>query len=164
MLVQLRRRGRTLGVGDAHRLRDVDAEVLVAASDAFGDELVVVEHADSPVVAGLDAQGRLERRRQAERHLGGTVDASSDEPARVPAVAAVRRTAEAPVDADGIAHARASSFLTAAAPASADSRSSACGMRLNMVQPASTYGARNSATSSGVPYGEYFSNRSNGIW
>ena len=134
------------------------------ASHALGDQLVAVEHADSPVVGVLDAQGRLERWRRAERHLGGTVDERGHEPTRVPAVAAVRRAAEAPADDHRIAHARASSFLTAAAPANAVSRSSACGMRLNMVHPASTYGARNSATSSGVPYGEYFSNRSNGIW
>jgi hypothetical protein len=43
----------------------------------------------------------------------------------------------------------------------AASSSGDCGIRLNSVQPASTYRVRKSATSSAVPYGQY---RSNGSW
>jgi len=38
------------------------------------------------------------------------------------------------------------------------------GITLKRVQPDSTYGLRNSATCSGVPYGEYRSKGSKGIW
>ncbi len=52
---------------------------------------------------------------------------------------------------EGTGHTRVSRFRTAAVPAMARSWPGDCGMRLNSVQPASAYGARNSATSAAVP-------------
>ena len=149
VLVQRRPRRGAAGVADADRIGDVHAEV-GAPGDALGYQGVAVEDVHG-VAVGVEAERCVEGRRTVQRHLGRPLHVGSDDPAGVPAVAAVGRAAEPAVDANLDAHSGASSFLTAAAPASAASRSSACGIRLNDEQPASTYGARNSATSSGVP-------------
>src|SRR4029077_8322600 len=94
---------------------------------------------------------------------GGTTGRAGGESGQRPAGS----SAECPSEvspATCLLHRGASSLFTAATPAMVWSRSGVCGMRLNAVQPAAAYGARNSATSSAVPYGQYFSKRSNGSW
>jgi hypothetical protein len=92
---------------------------------ALGDKFVAVENLYQAVVDRDHGEGRAERRRTAQRHDGRSFDVRGYHAAAVPAVAAVGRSAEAPVDQDLDRHLRDSSFFTSAAPASADSWSSA---------------------------------------
>ena len=85
----------------------------------LGDQVRPVQHARCTLAAALDGQGPFQRRRPPERDLGGSVEEPGDEAAHVAAVASVRGTAEPSRDNKGAGHNRASSFFTAATPATA---------------------------------------------
>ena len=74
--------GRRLGLLRARRRRGVDVRL---AGHRLRDERVAVLEQE-PLAVPADRQRPLERRRKAERHLGGGAEARAEQPGRVAAV------------------------------------------------------------------------------
>ena len=113
------RPSRRLRVGDAHRVRNIHAEIVVPAV-ALGHELITVEDTDRSIVAGEDGQSAVSSgggRRSVTSAAPCT--SAATQAAGVTPVRAVRGPAEATGDDDRFAHALVSSLFTSAAPASA---------------------------------------------